>query len=100
MNKLRPCPFCGKQITDEDFCSGDGFPKGCDCIWETTTVRASQARWQKRPIEDGLLEACKQSIQFVKKWAQDYGDGEHPNAIGQRAINQMLAAIQKAEGEG
>ena len=52
--ELRPCPFCGKSITKKDFCSGDGFPKGCDCIWETKTADDSMKRWQSRPIEDKL----------------------------------------------
>jgi hypothetical protein len=49
--------------------------------------------------ESDLLRVCIQAVPFVQMWAHNHGDGEKPNAIGQRLVGRMVAAIAKAKAE-
>lgn len=60
MTELKPCPFCGKPITEKEFCAGDGFPKGCNCMWETHSADDAEKAWNTRPIEDSLREELEE----------------------------------------
>ena len=54
MSELKACPYCGKRPTEETFYSEDGFPMGCNCVWNTNTAEQAEKRWNARPIEDAL----------------------------------------------
>jgi hypothetical protein len=54
MSELKPCPFCGKEQSEKNFFSCDGYPQACGC-WETThTGEEACEVWNTRPIEDAL----------------------------------------------
>lgn len=61
MSELKTCPFCGKAATEESFYSGDGFPLGCSCVWNTNTGEDAEKRWNTRPLEDALLNRAEKS---------------------------------------
>jgi hypothetical protein len=54
MNKIKSCPFCGKEMSEKNFFSCDGYPQACGC-WETThTGEEALKTWNTRPIEDAM----------------------------------------------
>lgn len=59
--KIKPCPFCGKEMSDKNFFSCDGYPQACGC-WETThTGEEAVNVWNARPLEDALLARAEEA---------------------------------------
>lgn len=61
-DELKPCPFCGKEMTMNNFFSCDGYPQACGCWEKTTSGDASLSVWNTRPIEDAL-QACIDALE-------------------------------------
>lgn len=57
--ELKACPFCGKEMNDDNFFSCDGYPQACGCWEQTHTAQEAVDVWQSRPIEDALREEIK-----------------------------------------
>jgi hypothetical protein len=78
--KLRPCPFCGKEMSEKNFFSCDGYPQACGC-WEMTHAgEEAEKVWNTRPIEDALaarvaeLEGALRDIRDHYWVNEDVGD--------------------------
>jgi hypothetical protein len=54
MSKIKPCPFCGKEQSENNFFSCDGYPEACGCWEKTHTGQEAIDVWNTRPIEDTL----------------------------------------------
>jgi hypothetical protein len=87
MSELKRCPFCGKTVTEKEFFSGDGFPVGCLCIWETTTGTDAMSRWQTRPIEDELeteTARLREALAKVCDYVEAYINGVEVGETGDK----------------
>ncbi len=54
MSELKPCPFCGGEMSEKNFFSCDGYPQACGCWEQTHTGEEAIKVWNTRPIEDRL----------------------------------------------
>lgn len=54
MTESKRCPFCGKEQSENNFFSCDGYPQACGCWEETQTGEEAEQVWNTRPIEDAL----------------------------------------------
>jgi len=54
VTELKKCPFCGKEQSETNFFSCDGYPQACGCWEMTTTGEEAEKVWNTRPIEDEL----------------------------------------------
>lgn len=54
LNDLRPCPFCGKPMSVDNFFSCDGYPQACGCWEKTHSGEKAMEIWNTRPLEDAL----------------------------------------------
>jgi len=54
MDELKACPFCGKEMSEDNFFSCDGYPKACGCWEKTHSAQEAVAVWNTRPLEDAL----------------------------------------------
>lgn len=65
--KLKPCPFCGKEMSYKNFFLSDGYPWACSC-WGTAHTEEELANvWNARPLEDALLERAEEAEEMVER---------------------------------
>lgn len=96
---LNPCPFCGGEADFERY--GDSrqstqvLCSGCGCLLEGPEEFGHGGQWNRRPMENELLEACKaiKSVALETMGFRSYSKAE------QDAIDLVIAAIAKAEGK-
>ena len=105
-DKLKPCPFCGAKARENWSDNLAAFSIECNTTehgchiktpWYTTREKAIE-KWNTRPIEDQLLEACL-SMLHALNWVQH----EYPdifNSVPEIEWSQTKgrAAITAAEG--
>lgn len=72
--KLKPCPFCGKEMSQDNFFSCDGYPQACGCWEKTHTGMEAIDVWNTRPLEDALqaraedAEARVAELEAAQRW--------------------------------
>lgn len=82
---VRACPFCNAPA-ETATTRRDGILARCS-HWEICeTIWYRLEAWNTRPLEDALLEALRDVLD------------EHRDGYGLRCIDQVRAAIARAEG--
>lgn len=71
LDKLRRCPFCGKEQSESNFFSCDGYPQACGCWEMTTTGEEAEQVWNTRPVEDELNARIAQLTAERDEWKAD-----------------------------
>ena len=64
MSELKLCPFCGKEQSENNFFSCDGYPQACGCWEKSHTGQEAIDIWNTRPIEDALNDS-------ITEWKAD-----------------------------
>jgi len=67
--KLKPCPFCGKQPKtwfDVDALTEGYNVKCCDILITTIFMSDAIKAWNNRPVEDALVEALEALLNHTK----------------------------------
>lgn len=71
VTELKRCPFCGKEQSETNFFSCDGYPQACGCWEMTTTGEEAEQVWNTRPIEDELNARIAQLTAQLAEWKAD-----------------------------
>jgi hypothetical protein len=75
--ELKPCPFCGKEQSEENFFSCDGYPQACGC-WETTHSGEEAVNvWNTRPIEDELRAEIARRDEIITRLKERINDNNN-----------------------
>jgi Lar family restriction alleviation protein len=103
--KLRPCPFCGGEAT----LVGYGLPAIRTYYVECSQCKApiddaeseheAIKKWNTRPIEDELIEACKDARNKAKGLLAFYALSDPANEVLTRISVGLGAALKKAQKE-
>lgn len=108
MDKPRPCPFCGtnRVETDEEvikhggcLVTGEGTLATAEhIVCLPCGIWASTKQWQRRPLEDALLEALRDLVkECVAEFTVD-GDWMNDGLVSFKTVAKARAALALAEG--
>lgn len=74
MTELKKCPFCGKEMTEDNFFTCDGYPQACGCWEKTNTAKEAEKVWNTRPLESSLQAEVDNQRQLIKELVEDAKD--------------------------
>lgn len=96
-DKLKPCPFCGRNpVHPETMVNGVVCCGNADCVaW---IFPATIEQWNTRLVEDALLDACEAMMTHLEDYPpQFYEKGRDDGR--DYCVKIARAAIAKARGE-
>jgi len=86
MSEIKPCPFCGKEQSENNFFSSDGYPEACGCWEKTHTGQEAIDVWNTRPIEDTLCSERDEWKADAERLAKD--NERMAQVVGGRDIDE------------
>ena len=68
--KLKPCPFCGKELVAQDdlFYGGALYTHTEDCIHKLLDSKDFRKLWNNRPKEEALQKQVDELTAKLKHW--------------------------------
>jgi hypothetical protein len=99
MSELKPCPFCGKEMSNDNFFSCDGYPQACGCWEHTHTGDEAINVWNTRPVEDKLQSRINKACEMALLEMGVYADAEFKDLPDQLMVFRNIIDVLQGKGE-